>query len=120
MGEQLDYIQLKQDYKHASEDGTQVNIEYTLFSKDLIRMEEKYKRDICLFNKQQILETLAEFGSASKSSLASKLSIINKYIDYAIERGYVSTFINNATTITYEDLNSCVNKLALQDKVIFL
>jgi len=82
--------------------------------------ELKWKegRDLYTFNRNEILDMLAMFSSSSISTLNVYLSIIRKYLDLAIEQGYLKTNINIADSVGYDDLLEIVNKTKKNRKII--
>lgn len=78
----------------------------------------KNERDLYTFNRNEILDMLAMFSSSSVATLNVYLSIIRKYLDLAIEQGYIKTNINLADSIGYDDLLEIINKTKKDRKTI--
>ncbi|WP_432408617.1 hypothetical protein [Wukongibacter sp. M2B1] len=81
-------------------------------------LEDKYNKDLCLFNLYELKELLSSFESRSKDSLRSKRTIVGKYINYAIDKGHIKTNKNFIDDITEEDLDNLIYKIAAKDKFI--
>lgn len=58
--------------------------------------EQHLQKDISNFNRMELESFLIVLGATSLAAITTSLSIITKYIDFAIEKGYVNTRINHA------------------------
>jgi integrase len=77
------------------------------------------KKDIYEFNREELDDLFMSFGSRSEASVASRISIINKYIDFAIEEGFLSSKINLVNNFSGEEYyKKYVSKVAENRKIL--
>lgn len=114
--ENLNFEELKLDYLDKQEEGTSTNIRYVLLGEAVRKLEQKYKKDLAQFDIEVLKELMGDFQAKTESSLASRLSIINKYVDYAVAKGYVE--MNNTIFITGDMLKDFLDTRAVNMRYI--
>lgn len=104
--------------------GEEVSEETKLSYDNLMRRISNYEvnwkdgRDVYTFSRDEIMDMFTMFGSSSATTLNVYRSILGKYIDLAIEQGYIKTNINITNNITYSDLVELVNKTRYEQKFV--
>lgn len=113
--------QLKESFVKLGERiSEETKITYENFMRKVSDYEVAYSngRDLYSFSYDEILAMLTIFSSSSVNTLGVYRSIISKYIDIAIEQNYLSSNINPANNITYEDLQNIVNKTKKDKRIV--
>lgn len=85
----------------------------TLFSETRMGLnfwEDMWKKDFYDFDRAKVLEMLKSFQSASITSLATILSLLDKYSSDAHSKNKGRLSIINTQTITKKDLKECVSE----------
>ena len=109
--------ELKQRFIATYEEGTQKSLIF-IFNKSA-QLEFSLGKDIYEFNREEIDDLFLVFDSTSKASVASRFSIIGKYIDYTIEQGFLKTGINLVKNLSGEEYyNKYVSKVAERKKIL--
>ena len=77
-------------------------------------------KDLYEFSQGQILDMFSVFASSSVNTLNVYLSIVKSYIDLAKspELKYITTNVNVANNITYDDLKKLVNLRKKENKIV--
>lgn len=81
-------------------------------------IEKRLDRDLCQFNKREIMTVLKEFNTYSINSLNTLLSSFKDYTDYCLASGMCPGGRNHCYEITITDLERCVSKRFQQSKII--
>lgn len=97
---------------------TQQYMRYILYSDQAKIMETRKGKDIYEFNRDEVLQLIGESSPTSIHSGISQLSVIKKYIDFAIVNGHLTTGINFADLIKPNDVNEVINLKAIELKYI--
>ncbi len=113
-----DYIRLKKRFLEQYPEETQETMKYTIFGKAVTTLEERFGKDLCLFNIEELKILLGEFNAGSVPALTCRLSVINKYLDFANSEGFIPSGINYATNIDYSELEQYINKFRVENKYI--
>jgi integrase len=93
--------EIKKMFMDNYDKSTQVSLVH-IFKKSS-ELEEMLKKDIYEFNREELDDLFMSFGSRSEVSVASRISVINKYIDFAIEQGFVPSGINLVKNFSGEE-----------------
>jgi integrase len=108
---------LKKDFLSKISFGTQ-NMYWYVLKKVSKIAEMEYQKDVCNFNYDEFTLLLSGLKAKSLNSLYTQLSIITKYIDFAIP-GYSQTGINYGYSFTgSETLEKYVSKSYADNKYI--
>ena len=87
----------------------------TLAGDNIINLLELSKdKDLYEFSTDEIIDMLSSYPTASSRSLIQTLSICNRYSEYAIQRGWNHTGINNFDIVSLKD-DVKLNKLYLKN-----
>lgn len=90
-----------------------------IINADIVKiMELKKDKPLHEFNREDILQVIGELNPLSIQSAITQLSVIKKYIDFAIANGFLTTGINFATLIKTQDIERVVNMQAMDLKYI--
>ncbi|MDD4779157.1 MAG: hypothetical protein PHT02_00940 [Tissierellia bacterium] len=109
--------ELKQRFMTTYEEGTQKSLIF-IFNKSA-QLEYSLGKDIFEFNREELDDLFLLFNSTSKQSVASRFSIIGKYIDFAIEQGFLKTGINLVKNLSGEEYyNKYISKIAERRKIL--
>jgi integrase len=96
---------------------TQVSLSYIF--RRAAELEYSLGKDIYDFNREELDSLFFVFDSKSKDSVASRISIISKYIDFAIEQGFLKTGINlTKNFVGQEYYEKFVSKVAERKKYL--
>lgn len=109
--------ELKQRFMATYDESTQKSLMY-VFQKSA-QLEYSLGKDIYEFNRDEIDDLFRLFDSTSKQSVASRFSIIGKYVDFAIEQGFLKTGINLIKNLSGEEYyEKFVSKVAERRKIL--
>jgi integrase len=109
--------ELKERFLSNYDESTQQSLTYIFQRAN--ELEEMLGKDIYEFNRDELHDLFMSFGSRSEVSVASRISIINKYIDYAIEQGFVPTGINLVKNfVGQEYYKKYISKVAEKKKIL--
>lgn len=86
--------------------------------KKAIPTEEQCGKDISQFNQEEYNYFLLSLEAKSLASLTVQNSVISKYIEFAIQEGFVPSRINIAELFNRETLRRYVSNIALEKKFI--
>lgn len=76
--------------------------------------EDIYRKDIALFNKEEMMDVLRSFGTPSLSVIKKYVSIINAYIEFFIKYNKKDKNLKNVCdSLTTDDYQQCINRFAL-------
>lgn len=82
-------------------------------------LEEMLQKDVYEFNREELDDLFMSFGCRSVDSVASKFSIIGKYIDFAIDEGFVPSRFNLVKNfVGQEYYRKYVSKVAEDRKIL--
>ena len=99
------------------DESTQKSLEFIF--KKTEEIEVMLSKDIYAFNRDELDELFMLFGCRSEVSVASRFSIISKYIDFAIEKGFVSSKFNLAKNfVGREYYKKYISKVAEKKKIL--
>lgn len=108
---------LKQRFISQYGESTQKNLIY-IFNISA-QLEFSLGKDIYEFNREDLDNLFMAFDCESEASVASKFSIIGKYIDFAIEQGFVTSRINLVKNFSGEEYyGRYVSKIAERRKIL--
>lgn len=109
--------QLKEQFIQTYESSTQNNLRY-LFQKSY-NFERLFNKDLFEFSTNELDQLFKSFSSISYHGMASRISIVIKYIDYCIRNGYSDNSLNLAKGFySREKQEEYVNKIAQDKKFI--
>lgn len=89
-----------------------------LTGENLAYMEKNKNKDLYNFTSDEITDVINSFPTSKINVKKQMLSIINRYIEYAIERGFLITGINQCGSITDKDISA--NESLLKSSYISL
>ena len=93
-------------------------LSYFIYYQNFFHQEEVIKnKDVMYFTTQEIKELLISLVDTKPASRGAFLSFINNYLNYCIERGYIT--INNASSINTNDIKK-INKKMISVELINL
>lgn len=93
-------------------------LSYFIYYQNFFHQEEVIKnKDVMYFTTQEIKELLISLVDTKPASRGAFLSFINNYLNYCIERGYITT--NNASSINTNDIKK-INKKMISVELINL
>jgi hypothetical protein len=107
MDKQLYNEEIKEKFLSEYEEDTRVAYRYVFVKSADI--ENILQKDLYNFNEAEIKELLCHANRSTVESVQSFASMINKYIQWAIENGYKYSNINPMSTFTREDYEECVD-----------
>lgn len=82
------------------------------------KLEEEYNKDLCNFNQNELDNFLKSLNATSEALVGANISIIKKYIEFAIKSGYVDTGINYAALIPYSDSKNYTQMFINREKYL--
>ena len=89
---------------------------YASLYKNIILEEEIHKgKDLMCFTSEELKEVMLSLVSNKQSSKGSVASIVTKYLDYCINKGYILT--NNMKTLSVNELKKENKRFILNDVV---
>ena len=89
---------------------------YASLYKNIILEEEIHKgKDLMYFTSEELKEVMLSLVSNKQSSKGSVASIVTKYLDYCINKGYILT--NNMKTLSVNELKKENKRFILNDVV---
>ena len=89
---------------------------YASLYKNIILEEEIYKgKDLMYFTSEELKEVMLSLVNNKQSSKGSIASIVTKYLDYCINKGYILT--NNMKTLSVNELKKENKRFILNDVV---
>lgn len=81
--------------------------------------EEEKGKDIYNFTLEEIKDIILSLSSASRATLRSTVSILNKYVAWAIKEGFLDSYINVIDEYLHEDkIKNMTSKLALEHRYL--
>jgi integrase len=99
------------------DESTQVSLSYVF--RKAAELEYSLGKDVYDFNREELDNLFYVFDCKSKDSVASKISIVNKYIDFAIEQGFLKTGINlTKNFVGQEYYEKYISKIAERKKYL--
>lgn len=108
---------LKKKFIEQYDENSQQN--YTRYLSKVFDMEKNLDKDLANFYIGEVEDYLKGLNITTKQSLFTILSIITKYIDFAINKGFVPSKINWAKTISgSEELEKYISKMAQDNAYI--
>jgi integrase len=108
---------LKQMFISTYDESTQKSLIF-IFNKSA-SLEYSLGKDIYEFNRDDFNSLFMLFDSSSRASVASRFSIIGKYVDFTIEQGFLKTGINLVKNFTGEEYyKKYVSKVAERKKFL--
>lgn len=110
--------ELKQRFLNKYTEDTRYYMNYIIHADVVKMMEEKRDKDLYEFSRDELLQLIGELNPSSPQAAITQLSVIRKYIDFAIVNGYLTTGINFANLIKSEDIEGVVNKQAMDLKYV--
>lgn len=110
--------ELKQRFLNKYTEDTRYYMNYIIHADVVKMMEEKRDKDLYEFSRDELLQLIGELNPSSPQAAITQLSVIRKYIDFAIVNGYLTTGINFANLIKPEDIDGVVNKQAMELKYV--
>ena len=85
-------------------------VAYFIYYKNFFHDEEVLKhKDLMYFTTQEIQELLMSLITVKSASKGSFMSFVNAYLNYCVERGYIS--INNASAINTKEIKKLNSKV---------
>lgn len=123
-------VNFPENYKQISEESTkrfltekigtdQSNYLYIKkYIEDTQKFEEKYKKSLFNWNTKQILNYYKWIGTSSVQLLVLYNTTFSRYAQWAIENNLVVDAQNHFDMISREALINCINKNALDNKII--
>lgn len=108
--------QLKEEFLQQYRESTADSYESVL--SQCYNTEQFFNKDVCQFTQEEYASLLYNFEAKSLTSLTTKNSILKKYIDFCIPRGYVPSQTNIARNFDRETLRQFIRKDALKYKFI--
>lgn len=79
--------------------------------------EEYFNKDLCHFSFEEMEALLYGFNAKTIESLSYQAHIINKYIEYVLEKGIVENSIN-LKMFKHENLDKYVNKITSMNRIV--
>lgn len=107
---------LKERFLHQYNEKTQYYMRYIIYADVLKIIEDKKNKDLYQFSRDELLQLIGELNPSSLQAAITQLSVIRKYISFAMANGYLTTGINFANLITQEDLSGFINNRAIELK----
>jgi integrase len=99
------------------DESTQISLKFIF--KKTEELETMLGKDIYEFNRDELNDLFMSFGCRSEASVASKFSIVTKYIDFAIEQGFVPGGINLMKNfVGQEYYKKYISKVAEKKKIL--
>lgn len=109
--------ELKQRFMSTYDESTQKSLIF-IFNKSA-QLEYSLGKDVYAFNREELDDLFMLYDSGSRASVASRFSIIGKYIDFAIEQGFLKTGINLVKNLSgNEYYEKYVSKIAERKKIL--
>lgn len=118
MGDVVKNSNLKERFLNQYPEKTQYYMKYIICANIVELMENIKNKDLYQFNRDELLQLIGELNPSSPQAAITQLSVIRKYIDFAIINGYLTTGINFADLIKPEDVQNVVNKQAMELKYV--
>lgn len=109
--------QLKKEFLEQYKIITNVNFIENIFNK-CEPYEKLYKKDVCNFIREEILELCKSFGLSSLATLRTRISILNSYTNYCCENQMSIDNINHYLEVTKNDLQLCLNQFLQERRYI--
>ncbi len=81
-------------------------------------LEEIYNKDICNFNKNEIMELYKFMNLYSVYKIRQLNSLFSTYTDFCIDKKYSNTNLNCFVLMNIDDLKSCVNKIMQKNRIM--
>ena len=113
-----EFVLNKLSFLNDTYSNANTQLSYFIYYQNFFHQEEVIKnKDVMYFTTQEIKELLISLVDTKPSSRGAFLSFINNYLNYCIERGYIT--INNASSINTNDIKK-INKKMISVELINL
>ena len=91
-------------------------VAYFIYYKNFFHDEEVLKgKDLMYFTTQEIKELMMSLITVKSASKGSFMSFVNAYLNYCVERGYIS--INNASAINTKEIKKLNSKVVSMELI---
>lgn len=113
-----EFVLNKLSFLNDTYSNANTQLSYFIYYQNFFHQEEVIKnKDVMYFTTQEIKELLISLVDTKPASRGAFLSFINNYLNYCIERGYITT--NNASSINTNDIKK-INKKMISVELINL
>ena len=113
-----EFVLNKLSFLNDTYSNANTQLSYFIYYQNFFHQEEVIKnKDVMYFTTQEIKELLISLVDTKPASRGAFLSFINNYLNYCIERGYITT--NNASSINTNDIKK-INKKMISVELIKL
>ena len=111
-----DFLKNKVSFLNDTYSNENTRKAYASLYKNIILEEEIHKgKDLMYFTSEELKEVMLSLVSNKQSSKGSVASIVTKYLDYCINKGYILT--NNMKTLSVNELKKENKRFILNDVV---
>jgi integrase len=109
--------EFKKRFMTNYDESTQLSLSFIF--KRSAELENMLGKDIYEMNREELDDLFMSFGCRSDASVATRISVVNKYIDFAIEEGFVPSKFNLVNNFSGEEYyKRYVSKVAENRKIL--